>query len=227
MAPGRPEYLVGRTTTPPSLHAGWDDPAWATAAPAEIRHFRPESSGHRPETRVRMLYDATGLYGIFRVRDRYVRCVRTELQSEVYKDSCVELFVQPRADAGYFNFELNCGGALLAHYIVDPTRVPGGFLEFVPLTREEGALVPVRASLPPVVAPEIRDEIVWTLAFRVPFALLERHVGPLGDLRRQVWRGNFHKCADETSHPHWAAWSPVDELNFHLPRCFGNLRFAA
>ena len=41
----------------------------------------------------------------------------------------------------------------------------------------------------------------------------------------QAWRGNLYKCGDRTSHPHWAAWSPVDELNFHLPRCFGTLRF--
>jgi hypothetical protein len=42
-----------------------------------------------------------------------------------------------------------------------------------------------------------------------------------------LWRANFYKCGDDTSHPHWAAWSPVDELNFHLPRCFGRLGFAA
>jgi hypothetical protein len=54
--------------------------------------------------------------------------------------------------------------------------------------------------------------------------VLERYVGPLAPLAGQVWRGNFYKCGDRTSHPHWAAWSPVDELNFHLPRCFGALR---
>jgi hypothetical protein len=37
----------------------------------------------------------------------------------------------------------------------------------------------------------------------------------------------FLKCAAEVSHPHWAAWSPTDELNFHLPRCFGELTFGS
>ena len=41
----------------------------------------------------------------------------------------------------------------------------------------------------------------------------------------EVWRGNFFKCVEENSHPHWASWSPVDEFNFHLPQCFGVLRF--
>jgi hypothetical protein len=47
----------------------------------------------------------------------------------------------------------------------------------------------------------------------------------LGKIGGQSWRGNFFKCAEEISHPHWASWSPVDELNFHLPRCFGTIHF--
>ena len=27
---------------------------------------------------------------------------------------------------------------------------------------------------------------------------------------RAVWRVNFYKCADDTSHPHWLTWSPVE-----------------
>ena len=59
-----------------------------------------------------------------------------------------------------------------------------------------------------------------------PFALLEAYVGPIAIDKGSVWGANFYKCGDETSHPHWGAWSPVDELNFHLPRCFGRLGFA-
>jgi len=33
----------------------------------------------------------------------------------------------------------------------------------------------------------------------------EHYVGPLGPLTGQVWRGNFFKCAEDNSHPHWAA----------------------
>ena len=55
--------------------------------------------------------------------------------------------------------------------------------------------------------------------------MLARYSGPLGTLAGRAWRANFYKCGDQTSHPHWAAWSPVDELNFHLPRCFGTIAF--
>ncbi|MCD6337129.1 MAG: hypothetical protein J7M01_02720, partial [Candidatus Marinimicrobia bacterium] len=37
--------------------------------------------------------------------------------------------------------------------------------------------------------------------------------------------GNLYKCGDKTSHPHWASWSPIDKLNFHQPKHFGEFVF--
>jgi len=207
-----------------NLDSDWRNPAWAAAEILEVKHFRPESSAHRPQTLVRLLHETRGIHGLFQVHDRYVRCVRTEYGSEVWKDSCVEFFVQPRADAGYFNFEFNCGGAFQCSYIVDPTRTPDGFKRFTKVPAEVGRQIQVRASLPRLVEPEITEPVVWSLQFFVPFGLMEKYVGPLSEVAGQTWRGNFFKCAEDNSHPHWAAWSPVDELNFHLPRCFGELR---
>jgi hypothetical protein len=85
--------------------------------------------------------------------------------------------------------------------------------------------VAVRSSLPPVVEPELEGPLAWQLAFFIPTTLLERHVGAIGPLPGERWRANLYKCGDRTSHPHWASWSPVDALNFHLPHCFGELRF--
>lgn len=138
----------------------------------------------------------------------------------------MEFFVEPKAGRGYFNFEFNCGGSFLVNHIVDPTRTPNGFKQFTRLPESVAKQVQVRASLPPMVEPEITRPMNWTLEFQIPLLLLEEYVGPLGQLAGQIWRGNFFKCAEENSHPHWAAWSPVDEFNFHLPRCFGELRFA-
>ena len=54
---------------------------------------------------------------------------------------------------------------------------------------------------------------------------MEQYVGRLCNLPGQTWRGNFYKCADRSSHPHWASWSPLGEpLNFHTPQFFGPLR---
>jgi hypothetical protein len=220
-----PVYTVRAMQSKPEGE-GLEDPAWEGAGTAEVSHFRPESSDHRPQTVLRLLYNAEGLHGIFWVRDRFVRCVRTNYLDEVWKDSCVELFVEPKPGRGYFNFEFNCGGAFLSSHITDPGRSSGKIKGLTRVPPELGNTIQARGSLPRIVDPEITEPVEWSLRFFVPFAVIEHYIGALGTIRGQVWRGNFYKCAEEVSHPHWAAWSPVDELNFHLPRCFGTLRFA-
>jgi hypothetical protein len=217
-------YRIARATTMP-LGESWNDPAWAAANIAQIDNFRPESSTHRPRVAARFLYDEDGISGIYQVEDQYVRSVRTEYCSEVWKDSCVEFFVQPRPDRGYFNLEMNAGGAHLIWYIEDPTRDANGLKKWTKVPNELGTKIQIRSSLPKVVDPEIAKPITWELSFLLPRTVLEKLVGPLGNPTGQQWRGNFFKCAEDISHPHWASWSPVDEFNFHLPLCFGALNF--
>ncbi len=220
-------YLVRFASERPPLAAGWDDTGWAKASALEIAEFRPEGSDHRPRTRARLLYTPQGLLGIFRVEDRWVRCRRRRFQDPVYEDSCVELFLQPRPGCGYLNFEMSCGGALLASHVTDHRRTAEGLADFKRLRPDEGRLIEVRSTLPAVVEPEIETPLQWELSFFIPFAVLEAYVGELQPVAGREWRANLFKCGDGTSHPHWAAWSAVDALNFHLPHCFGLLRFEA
>jgi len=39
--------------------------------------------------------------------------------------------------------------------------------------------------------------------------------------------GNFYKCADETSTPHYVSWSEISTAapDFHKPEFFGELNF--
>ena len=218
------QYLIRQTTAKAAKHPTdvWFA-RWPEVEPVSVGNFLPESSPHRPQTHVRLVYDAQGLHGQFQVQDRFVRCLRTDYGSEVWKDSCVEFFVEPKSGRGYFNFEFNCGGAFLVNHITDPTRTADGFKDFVRIPETAAQVARVRSSLPAICEPEITEAVTWTLAFYIPFALLEQYVGPLGEAAGQTWRGNFFKCAEENSHPHWAAWSPVDEFNFHRPQCFGEL----
>jgi hypothetical protein len=222
---GAAVYTVHRAEPPPHLADRWDDEPWRDVPSLPVAHFRPEGSAHRPRTRVKLVFDNEALYGLFRIADRFIRCVHSGFQAPVYKDSCVEFFVQPRPDRGYFNFEFNCGGALLASYITDSQRTEDGFAAWQPLRPEEGARIGVESSLPAIVEPEIRVPRTWQLAFRIPLDLLAAYGGPLTAPAGCVWRANFYKCGDATSHPHWAAWQPVTALNFHLPQCFGRLCF--
>lgn len=201
------------------------DPRWALARPIDVDQFRHESSDHRPQTSLRLLHDNEIIYGLFQVQDQYVRCTFQNLGDPVYNDSCVEFYAQPRQDRGYFIFEFNCGGTLLSNYITDETRIPGGFKEYLKLKQEDVQPIRVVTSMPKTIDPEIAEPTSWWLLFSVPVTVMEKFIGPVGVLSGQVWRGNAYKCGNYTSHPHWAAWSPVDQRNFHLPRCFGSFSF--
>lgn len=218
-------YLVKRTGAAPGLLGDWEGAVWGAAEVGQITHFLTNSSDHRPVTQFKLLYDAAWVYVLFRVEDRYVRCVHTEFNGPVCRDSCTEFFVEPVAGKGYFNFEVNCGGAMLCYYIEDATRVGEGFRRSTALTAAEGEMVRRYHSLPAVVEPEITEPVTWYNELHIPLALLEGHVGPLGDLAGQTWRGNLYKCGDDTSHPHWGAWAPIAGFSFHVPEYFAPLRF--
>ena len=220
------EYRIARAAATPALDGTWNAGPWARAAVARIEHFHAKSSGHRPQAQARLLYDDSGMYVAFSVRDQYVVCRHTEPQSPVCRDSCVETFLQPKADKGYFNFELNCGGAMLLFYVTDPTRTNGGLAGFEPV--DEGLMRKIRIhhSMPREVREEIVEPVEWWAGYFVPNEVFERYVGPLGPAAQRQWRGNFYKCADDSSHPHWASWNPVGEaLNFHVPQHFAAIRF--
>lgn len=199
---------------------------WETANVARVDHFLEESSDHRPATEVRLMYNAQGMYGLFKVKDRFVRCLHTHFQEPVYQDACVEFFVQPQEAKGYFNFEFNACGTLLASYVLNPERDSKGALkEFVPLTTDDLKLIKIRALFQKPIEPEISEPLDWELEFFISFNLLTRYIPVVAVEAGSRWRGNFYKCAENNSHPHWAAWSPVSDFNFHLPNCFGELMF--
>jgi hypothetical protein len=219
-------HTIPKTALRPELCGLWDGPVWNETPFVGIDCFRTESTSHRPPVRCKLLYDDSHLYGLFLVRDRYVRCIHTGFQAPVYEDSCVELFLQTKPDKGYFNFEFNCGGALLASYVTDPARIDGRVAEATPLSLEEGRQVAVYHSLPSIIEHEMEDEVTWFLEFAIPFALLQGYAGSLGKVDGQQWRGNLYKCGNKTSHPHWASWNRLTDRNFHAPWDFGALRFA-
>lgn len=222
---GLPDYKILFTRQVPEMQGLWDGIYWRQTEPLSISCFRPEGSDHRPQTLCKLLYNEQYIFGIFRVEDQYVRSVHTGFQDDVWKDSCVEFFVQPKEGGGYFNFEFNCGGAFLASYVTDPTREGGRLKKYEPFTPNDDEQIKRYASLPSVVEPELVQPLVWTLEFSIPFAVLEKYTGSLGAVKGQTWRANFYKCGNETSHPHWVSWSPLTARNFHDPATFGLLEF--
>lgn len=219
-------YNIAYASKPPPLDGRWDDPAWAAAGIAAVNSFHPRSSDHHPRTEARLLYDDDALYLFFMVRDRYVRAVAMDYQGPTCKDSCVEFFVEPAPARGYFNFEFNCVGTTLLYFIEDPAPAGNWFKKSTAVDATLFKQVRLFHGLRGPIAEEIASPLDWPIACRIPFSLFEHFLGPLPPRTGRSWRANFYKCGSQTSHPHWAAWSPIgEELNFHQPAYFGELHF--
>jgi hypothetical protein len=182
-----------------------------------------EKPDHFPKTEVKIAYDDLAIYVKFRVEDRYVRSIVTTHQGSVCGDSCVEFFFTPGSDVskGYFNLEMNGGGTMLFHFN------PGLKKEKIEILKSDCDKIAKTHSLPGMIDSEIQEPVTWTVEYAIPIALLGSYCQVSTPKSHALWRANFYKCADKTSHPHWLTWAPVDypKPNFHLPQSFGVLEF--
>lgn len=198
----------------------------ATITAQSIEHYHPRST-FQPSVLVRGVYDHEAIRIRFDVEDQYVIAKSQDYFSDVWKDSCVEFFFSPGDIASYFNFEANCGGALLASYVPVAPDSPRVGKWCTPLPWEKVREVVTSISMPRKIDPEIAQACAWHLEMRIPFSVITDFSGVPAPTTGTTWRGNFYKCASWNSHPHWGYWAPMDEsLNFHRPQFFGTLLFS-
>ena len=216
-------FRVTKLARLPKIDAIWDKSPWRDIQPELIGRYIGKKPEHIPMTQVKVAYDGTALYVIFRVEDKYVRAVVANHQSSVCEDSCVEFFFTPGIDVskGYFNLEMNCGGTMLFHFQQAPRK---GNIE---IPESEYSKIEIAHLLPKIIDPEIEKPVTWTVEYRFPITILQKYCQVTRPAPGVTWRANFYKCADKTSHPHWLTWSLVDFSvpNFHLPQFFGVLEF--
>ncbi|MBN2210471.1 MAG: carbohydrate-binding family 9-like protein [Sedimentisphaerales bacterium] len=201
----------------------WDRGRWSRTPALKLTHYMGDRPEHFPVTQAKLLYDDEHIHVFFRVEDRYVKAVARAHQDSVCRDSCVEFFFTPGIDIaqGYFNVEVNCGGMVLFYH------QKGRNIDRRMISVDDIARMRVEHFLPEYIDAEIEAPTTWTIKYALPLAVLEAYA-PVSRPRQGVtWRANFYKCADQTSHPHWLTWSPVDKPtpDFHQPQFFGVLEF--
>lgn len=217
-------YLVKRLKQSSiAMDADWDKPQWQEIEPVTLNYQMGPEPKFVPKVQAKLMYDEDNIYGIFRVEDRYVRSTVQEFNGNVSGDSCVEFFFAPDSDfpLRYFNLEINAGGTPLIFYINQPWD------KFTKLGNEDINQIEIAHSLPEVVDPEITEPTTWTIEYRIPLALLEKHSKVTPPKSGTVWKANFYKTGSKTSNPNYLTWSFVDnpKPNFHLPQFFGTLKF--
>jgi len=211
--------LSGKIT----LDADWDKPVWSDVEAVALTHYMGQKPAFSPVTHAKLMYDENHIYGIFRVQDKFIQSKVLEINGNVSGDSCVEFFFSPDAEnpLKYFNLEINAGGVPLLHYVKQPRK------NYEVLEPESIKKIEIAHSMPKEVFPEITEETVWAIEFKVPLDML-RQYGPVTTPAPGVtWKANFYKTGSQTSNPNYFTWNFVDNPrpDFHLPQFFGTLIF--
>ena len=218
-------YEVVKTKKPFKVDSNWDKKQWKKVKPIAISNFIRENPDFKPKVHAKMVYDKDNLYVIFKVEDKYVRCITDRINGSVWRDSAVEFFFSPDSEKPlqYFNLETNCGGTALMqfHANIDGKR------ESKQIPEEDIREIEIVASMPKIVDPEITEEVIWTIEYRIPLTVLQKHSAITTPAKGVEWEANFYKIAEITSSPHHATWSVVDlpHPTFHTPEFFGRLIF--
>lgn len=220
---GQSVYKVDKLIQSINIDANWNKSQWQNIEAINIKNFMGELPSFCPSVQAKMIYNNENIFIIFRVSDRYVRCITKDINGPVWEDSAVEFFFAPDTSLPlrYFNLEINCGGTPLMHYNLLPRK------EFKKISIEDIEKIEIAHSLPTIVDPEITEPVTWTIEYRIPIEVIRKYSNVTQPKPGIIWRANFYKIADKTSHPHYLTWSKVDndKPDFHLPQFFGILKF--
>ena len=137
----------------------------------------------------------------------------TRRDDPVYTDSCLEVFIAPVSGRSeYINFEMNPNGAYLSQFGSERN----GRVFIKELT----------AEAPRVSAGVYTDKEGWHAQLFIPERLISSLYGCDFSVGEGEIRGNFYKCADDSTTPHYGALVPVDSasLGFHNPERFGTIK---
>lgn len=204
-----------KTLTVPCIPAGEPLEQFLYDSASSFIDQQPWPSGFSvPQAVFSIAHRTTSIFVLFQICEKEIRAVNTGINTPVYEDSCVEFFLQLPGEDGYYNFEFNCTGTVLAGY------GPGRTRELLP----EKIVSQIKRTVKITRGAE-RTDISWELIAEIPSTVFCKH--NLSTFAGLTCKANFYKCGDELTEPHYLAWNNIqtEEPDFHLPEYFGQLTF--
>lgn len=180
--------------------------------PVAIHNWAAEYP-YAPQVTARMAYSENRVVVMFDVIEEHLKAVELNDNGKVWEDSCVEFFVANPIGEGYFNFECNAIGTLLAAYRTSRESADHFSAEQLSKIVRYGSLK--REKI------DVLGQNHWWVAISIPFELLGLKTAP------DKIRANLYKCGDNLSQPHYLSWSAIEleKPNFHCPDFFGEIIF--
>lgn len=178
----------------------------------------PDEYPSRPEVSFKIAHNNTHLFLHYFVHENEILAETKDDNGPVWTDSCVEFFLSFDNGAHYYNAEFSCIGKALLGY-----RSGRDDAEHA----DKGVMASVRryASLGKETFGKKQGDFAWNLLVIIPVsAYWKSGLSSFAGVRA---KGNFYKCGDNLSVPHFLSWNPITTANpdFHRAEHFGDIVF--
>jgi hypothetical protein len=186
--------------------------------PLKLETVNWDNYSYLPEVSCQIAYNENELFLQYQVNEQSVKAEITKSNGRVWTDSCVEFFLSPEGNNAYYNLEMNCIGTILLGYRKNGEPA-------IHATDEQIAGIRRISSLGNMPFAERKQQTQWQITVAIPWKVFFKH--ELMPVKGKKMRGNFYKCGDELSVPHFVSWTKINTPNpsFHVPECFGGLEF--
>ena len=215
------KYIVIKKKSVPDIIT--DEAIWENVNEAVIdsNSYLWMDNNYCPKVIVKMFHTERNIYVKFKVYETKVKIKHLNFGSDVWKDSCVELFINPfpQTNNNYFNIEINALGVPLIGVGKSNSDKERYYFEEDEI--KDWQIVP---SIEEAIDGEHGEEY-WTLHYKIPKSFFEKYYNQKFEVMNGIV--NFYKCGDETEFEHYGAWNKIlnDNPNFHLPEYFGEIIF--
>ena len=170
---------------------------------------------YRPITTAAMAWDNGGLHIHMQSSETNLRTEQIGFSEQTWTDSCMEFFLMPDPQNSdcYINWEYTPNQA--TYLGLGSRRENRQQLRLDNYTAFFGLETEVTPS-------------GWTLEYHIPLSFLKRYFTKLQLNASHCMRGNFYKCGEYTTRPHYGCWSPIalPAPDFHCSNFFGDLVLA-
>lgn len=156
-----------------------------------------------------LCWDENAIYVRMFAKETEIRRELTGVLDSVCDDSCLEFFLQPTEVTTYLNVEMNPNCAVFFGF--------GTCLEdIIRMIPEDWDPFQPQAEV---------GEDHWSITYTMPISMIQRFYPTFQPKTGLRMKGNFYKCGDSTSNPHFMSWNKVEckEPAFHVSQYFGEL----
>ena len=185
------------------------DSVWGEAQVAKMDNYVWDETGFKPQNFAMGLAGDSGITVLLSSDEHPVTATKTEFNSQICEDSCLEVFINANQqhDNRYFNFETNANGVVNAHFRKDRK-------DKTPLTVEDANSLNIKTEV-------LND--YWTVEYTVTFDFIKKFIPDYEFKKGMELKSNVYKCGEETEVPHFGMWQEIkrEKPDFHQPDDFG------